>query len=29
MESGDRKSLHKNYHDNHYGFPIHDDKEVF
>lgn len=27
--SGDRKSLHKNYHDNHYGFPIHDDNELF
>ncbi|WP_416439983.1 DNA-3-methyladenine glycosylase I [Leeuwenhoekiella sp. A16] len=24
-----RKSLHKNYHDNHYGFPIHDDNELF
>lgn len=23
------KSLHKNYHDNHYGFPIHDDNELF
>ena len=23
------KSLHKNYHDNHYGFPIHDDDELF
>ena len=27
--SGDRKELHKNYHDNHYGFPIHDDNELF
>lgn len=26
---GDRKILHKNYHDNHYGFPIHDDSELF
>jgi DNA-3-methyladenine glycosylase I len=26
---GDRKTLHKNYHDNHYGFPIHDDNELF
>jgi len=24
-----RRSLHKNYHDNHYGFPIHDDNELF
>lgn len=24
-----RKSLHKNYHDNLYGFPIHDDNELF
>ncbi|MEI8075079.1 MAG: DNA-3-methyladenine glycosylase I [Bacteroidota bacterium] len=24
-----RKSLHKNYHDNHYGFPIHNDDELF
>jgi DNA-3-methyladenine glycosylase I len=24
-----RRSLHKNYHDNHYGFPIHDDDELF
>lgn len=23
------KSLHRNYHDNHYGFPIHDDNELF
>jgi DNA-3-methyladenine glycosylase I len=23
------RSLHKNYHDNHYGFPIHDDDELF
>jgi DNA-3-methyladenine glycosylase I len=26
---GERRSLHKNYHDNHYGFPIHDDNELF
>lgn len=26
--SGDKKELHKNYHDNHYGFPIHDDNEL-
>lgn len=25
----DRKILHKNYHDLHYGFPIHDDNELF
>lgn len=25
----DRKALHKNYHDKHYGFPIHDDNELF
>ena len=24
-----RKSLHKNYHDTRYGFPIHDDNELF
>ncbi|WP_321479386.1 DNA-3-methyladenine glycosylase I [uncultured Bacteroides sp.] len=23
------RSLHQNYHDNHYGFPIHDDNELF
>lgn len=25
----EKKALHKNYHDNHYGFPIHDDNELF
>ena len=25
----ERKALHKAYHDNHYGFPIHDDNELF
>lgn len=25
----ERKSLHKHYHDHHYGFPIHDDNELF
>ncbi|HLX90429.1 MAG TPA: DNA-3-methyladenine glycosylase I [Puia sp.] len=25
----ERKKLHKNYHDNFYGFPIHDDNELF
>jgi DNA-3-methyladenine glycosylase I len=29
MESGERKDLHKKYHDNHYGFPIPDDNELF
>jgi DNA-3-methyladenine glycosylase I len=27
--SADRKALHKAYHDDHYGFPIHDDNELF
>ncbi|HEX4374859.1 MAG TPA: DNA-3-methyladenine glycosylase I, partial [Puia sp.] len=27
--SEEKKILHKNYHDNHYGFPIHDDDELF
>lgn len=27
--SGDKQALHKNYHDNHYGFPIQDDNELF
>lgn len=27
--TGDRRALHKKYHDNHYGFPIHDDNELF
>jgi DNA-3-methyladenine glycosylase I len=27
--TGAQKELHKNYHDNHYGFPIHDDNELF
>ncbi len=29
MQSEERKLLHKNYHDLHYGFPIHDDDELF
>lgn len=29
MQPESRKELHKNYHDNHYGFPIHDDNELF
>jgi DNA-3-methyladenine glycosylase I len=27
--TGDRKLLHKTYHDKLYGFPIHDDNELF
>lgn len=27
--SGDRKILHQTYHDEYYGFPIHDDNELF
>jgi len=27
--SGDKKKLHKDYHDHHYGYPIHDDNELF
>eukprot|EP01034_Spumella_vulgaris_P006635 gene6635-8440_t len=26
---GERKTLHQTYHDQHYGFPIHDDNELF
>lgn len=29
MQPEDRKALHKNYHDQHYGFPIHNDNELF
>lgn len=29
LPEGDKKTLHKNYHDNHYGFPLHDDNELF
>ena len=29
MQPEERRALHKNYHDNHYGFPIHDDNELF
>ncbi len=28
MQSEEKKALHKNYHDHHYGFPIHDDNEL-
>jgi DNA-3-methyladenine glycosylase I len=27
--TGERKQLHKDYHDHHYGFPLHDDNELF
>jgi len=27
--TGEQKALHKAYHDKHYGFPIHDDNELF
>lgn len=29
MLPAERKLLHENYHDHHYGFPIHDDNELF
>lgn len=29
MQPAEKKALHKHYHDNHYGFPIHDDNELF
>ena len=29
MMSEEKKALHKNYHDNYYGFPLHDDNELF
>lgn len=29
MQPETRQVLHKNYHDNHYGFPLHDDNELF
>ena len=29
MQPDERRALHSNYHDNHYGFPIHDDNELF
>lgn len=29
MPSEEKKALHKNYHDKHYGFPLHDDNELF
>jgi DNA-3-methyladenine glycosylase I len=29
MPEGEKKSLHKTYHDKYYGFPLHDDNELF
>jgi DNA-3-methyladenine glycosylase I len=29
MPPGERRDLHKNYHDHFYGFPMHDDDELF
>jgi len=29
LPPGPKRDLHKNYHDNHYGFPLHDDNELF
>jgi DNA-3-methyladenine glycosylase I len=29
LPEGPKKDLHGNYHDNHYGFPLHDDNELF
>jgi DNA-3-methyladenine glycosylase I len=29
MQPEERRLLHQNYHDHHYGFPIHDDDELF
>ncbi len=29
MQPEERKAVHKNYHDHHYGFPLHDDNELF
>jgi len=29
MQPDSRRELHKKYHDHHYGFPIHDDHELF
>lgn len=29
IQSDQKKALHKEYHDHHYGFPIHDDNELF
>lgn len=29
MQAPERRALHQNYHDHHYGFPLHDDNELF
>lgn len=29
LQPEEKKALHQNYHDNYYGFPIHDDNELF
>lgn len=29
MQAGDKKTWHKNYHDKHQAFSIHDDNELF
>lgn len=29
MQPAERKALHQHYHDHHYGYPIHDDNELF
>jgi len=29
LPPGEKRVLHKNYHDHHYGFPLHDDNELF
>lgn len=29
MQSEEKKALHKNYHNNYYGFPLHDENELF
>jgi DNA-3-methyladenine glycosylase I len=29
LQPGEKQDLHKNYHDNHYGFPLHNDNELF
>lgn len=29
LPPGEKRDLHKNYHDNHYGFPLNDDNELF
>lgn len=29
LQPQEKKALHQNYHDNYYGFPIHDDNELF